>query len=230
MASLFATPVAPVDHVRMTHNAAEHGFDKTYWDQHWHERAASSTSTTPHPYQAREIAGLTPGTALDAGCGTGAEAVELAALGWQVTAVDIASQPLEQAAHRASAAGVADRVELVEADLSTWVPDAPFDLVTSHYAHPSIPQLDFYSRLASWVGPGGTLLLVGHLHHGHEHAHHGDEDRPPASATATASAVVGLLDPGEWEVVTAEEHHRTVTANDGREVSLDDVVVAARRR
>ena len=36
--------------------------------------------------------------------------------------------------------------------------------ITTHYAHPDIPQLAFYERIAAWVGPGGTLLIVGHLH------------------------------------------------------------------
>ena len=44
---------------------------------------------------------LTPGTALDAGCGAGAEAIWLAAAGWQVTAADISSQSLARAAERA---------------------------------------------------------------------------------------------------------------------------------
>jgi hypothetical protein len=48
-------------------------------------------------------------------------------------------------------------VHWVEADLSTWQPDARYDLVTTHYAHPAMPQLD-------WDAPAGTLLIVDHLH------------------------------------------------------------------
>ena len=53
-------------------------------------------------------------------------------------------------------------MEWVEADLGVWDPGTRFDLVTTHYAHPAMPQLDFYERIAGWVAPGGTLLVVGH--------------------------------------------------------------------
>ena len=52
-----------------------------------------------------------------------------------------------------------DRVQWVRADLSVWEPESTYDLVTTHYAHPAMPQLDFYDRIASWVTPGGTLLI-----------------------------------------------------------------------
>src|SRR5687768_12306669 len=126
-------------------------------------------TSEPNPHLIAEVSDLAPGTALDAGCGAGAEALWLAARGWQVTAADIATAALARAAERAAAGGVAGRVQWVEADLSTWRPDARYDLVTTHYAHPAMPQLDFYHRIASWVAPAGTLLIVGHLHR-QEHA------------------------------------------------------------
>jgi 2-polyprenyl-3-methyl-5-hydroxy-6-metoxy-1,4-benzoquinol methylase len=143
------------------------GFDKEYWEQHWQQGRSggpgSMGGNPPNPYLARETSGLAPGTALDAGCGTGAEAIWLASHGWQVTAADISSEALARAAERATTSGAADLVEWVEADLSVWDPGTQFDLVTTHYAHPAMPQLEFYDRIASWVKPGGTLLIVGHL-------------------------------------------------------------------
>lgn len=215
-----------------------HGFDKDYWDEHWQQGGGAAGKEVPaNPYLAREIGALTPGTALDAGCGEGAEAIWLAAAGWQVTAADIAASALERAARRAEEHGVADRVRWVEADLSTWEPAAAYDLVTTHYAHPAIPQVAFYDRLAGWVAPGGTLLVVGHLHtgagepgHAHQHGQQhvpGHEDLPPAEASVTAAAVAGRLDAATWEVVTAEECERTLP---GRPVPLQDVVVRATRR
>ena len=201
-----------------------HSFDKTYWDQIWDgDRATSIGAGPPNPHLVREITGLAPGTALDAGCGAGAEAIWLATRGWQVTAADIAGPALARAGERAAATGVAARVRWVEADLSTWRPAAPYDLVTTHYAHPAMPQLDFYQRLADWVAPAGTLLIVGHLHHGHGHGGTG----PPASASVTAAGITARLDPAEWEVVTARESKR---APAGHAVPIHDVVVKARRR
>ena len=91
--------------------------------------------------------------------------------------------------------------------MSTWEPDTRFDLVTTHYAHPAGSQLDFYARIARWVAPGGTLLVVAHRHG----AHH------VAEASVTAAAVTDLLPAADWEVATAEE-------------SGHDVVVRATRR
>lgn len=216
----------------------EHTFDNEYWDQIWGgDRASAMGSGQPNPHLVREVGDLTPGTALEAGCGAGAEAIWLAARGWHVTGADIASAALDRAAERAPAE-IAERVQWVQADLSTWDPGSRFDLVTTHYAHPTMPQLEFYDRIGSWVAPGGTLLIVGHLHrdaatddshdHGRDHRH--GEDRQPASASATAATITARLAPAEWEVVSAQESHRTVPGPAGSQTTLHDVVVRAVRR
>lgn len=215
----------------------EHSFDKEYWDQIWQGgRAASMAASQPNPHLMREVSGLAPGTALDAGCGAGAEAIWLATCGWQVTAADIAADALARAAERAAASGVAEQVDWLQVDLSVWDPDTRYDLVTTHYAHPVMAQLEFYDRIASWVALGGTLLIVGHLRQhpgdgdGHSHADtHGDKG-PPASAAATSAAITARLDPAVWEIVTAQELHRTLSGSEGREVTMYDVVVRATRR
>lgn len=205
-----------------------HSFDQDYWDQIWHgDRAGAMGSSPANPHLIDEIADLAPGTALEAGCGGGAEAIWLARQGWQVTAADVAEEALAVAARRARDAEVTDRVQWVRADLSSWEPPSPYDLVTTHYAHPAMPQLEFYDRLASWVAPGGTLLIVGHLHHGHSHP---DTDtEPPAAASVTAAAITERLDPAAWEVVTAEESQRSMPGADAHAKTIHDVVVRARR-
>mgnify|MGYP003526898612 FL=1 len=210
----------------------EHTFDNEYWDQIWQgDRAAAMGSSQPNPHLIREVGDLAPGTALDAGCGAGAEAIWLAARGWQVTGADIAAAALDRAAQRAADAGVAEQVEWVRADLSSWEPEAQYDLVTTHYAHPAMPQLEFYERTASWVAPGGTLLIVGHLHHDtHEHQRGTLFEGPPASASATAATITARLDSTEWEIVTAEESDRTMPGPGGHTTPLRDVVVRATRR
>jgi SAM-dependent methyltransferase len=195
------------------------GFGKDFWDERW--ASGKMGGSPPNPYLAREVGDLAPGTALDAGCGGGAEAIWLASQGWEVTAADISPAALAHAAERAAASEV--RLRWVEADLSVWSPDTTFDLVTTHYAHPSIPQLEFYDRVAGWVAPGGTLLIVGHGHHGgaEDHGH------PPAEASVTAAAITARLGSDEWEIVTAEEGTRVV---EGRAGPLHDVIVRATRR
>ena len=225
-----------------------HAFDRDYWNQHWHgtegDRPGSMAGAPLNPYLARETGDLTPGTALDAGCGAGAEAIWLAAHGWQVTAADIAADALAHAEARAAKAGLPQPVRWIEADLTTWEPGIGFDLVTTHYAHPAMPQLDFYQRIAGWVTPGGTLLIVGHLHtsdarhghasgspgHGHTAEAAGHGHHHPAEATVTLAEITAGLNDAKWEIVTAEEHLRTVTGPDGPTVPLHDVVVRATRR
>jgi SAM-dependent methyltransferase len=208
-----------------------HGFDKEYWEQHWQRGRAGGPGSMdrhpPNPYLVRAASDLVPGTALDAGCGAGAEAIWLASHGWQVTAADISTEALARATDGAATNGAAERVRWVEADLGVWDPGTRFDLVTTHYAHPAMPQLEFYDRIAGWVAPGGTLLIVGHLH---THGATDHRDEPPAEASATAAAVTARLDGTEWEIVTAEERHRAHTGHGGREVPLHDVVVRATRR
>ena len=204
---------------------------KDFWESHW-QQADSSEATgeiAPNPHLVREVGAMIPGTALDAGCGEGAEAIWLAAQGWHVTGADISTAALSRAAERTSAA--AQSVHWVEADLGVWEPGVQFDLVTTHYAHPATPQLAFYDRISNWVAPGGTLLIVGHLHApestGHEHGAgtHDYGSLPFEEASVTVASVAGVLDETQWDVVTAEEHTRTF-----RDVPLRDVVVRAIRR
>ena len=206
-----------------------HEFDKAFSEQHWqrgHNGDFGSMASNPvNPYLAREIRGLPPGTALDAGCGAGAEAFWLASAGWQVTAADISRNALATAAARVEASTFADRIAWLEVDLCTWHPDTRFDLVTSHYAHPAIPQLDFYARLAEWVNPGGTLLLVGHLHTPDLDA----SDPEPTEESVTPASITARLNPSAWHIETAGTETRVLARPDGQDMLLHDVIVRATR-
>lgn len=223
-------------------------FDADYWEQHYRdssdtEVAAPRGAGDPNPHLAREVSGLTPGRALDAGCGHGIETAWLAEQGWQVTGVDISRTALDRAARILRARGMELRAELIAADLTSWAPEEPYDLVTTHYAHPTIPQLEFYRRVAGWVAVGGTLLIIGHLHGedtGQAHAHgsagqhdpgHGEDSgphNPPEEAQVRAADVVGLLDEASWQVETAAETSREVSRGE-RTLLLRDVIVRATR-
>lgn len=200
-----------------------HDFDRPYWEKHWEHAGASEAP--PNPHLVRAVRDLAPGRALDAGCGIGTEAIWLAGQGWEVTGADVAGTALRTASDRARAAGVAGSVAWVETDLSTWEPRQRWDLVTTHYAHPTIPQLDFYRRLAGWVAPGGSIFIVGHLHHPVQ----ADTDgHPPHKATAHLADITALFDDA-WRFETAQEETRTLITPGGREKTLHDVVVRAAR-
>lgn len=201
--------------------------DKEFWD----ERYRSSHrlwSGNPNANLVNEASELAPGTALDVGCGEGADAIWLARRGWTVHAMDLSSVAVERAAEHAAEAGdgIADRVTWEAADLLEWDPGTTrYDLVTSQYVHlPSGEREVLYTRLAELVAPGGTLLIVGH--------HPLDLDagvpRPPRPELFfTPDEVVALLDPQKWTVDTAASVSRTVT-HDDHEMTIHDSVVRAR--
>ncbi len=201
-------------------------FDRRYWEDHWEPAAASVRRLPANPYLPAETMRLPIGTALDAGCGVGAEALWLAENGWQVTAADISTKALAAARARAAEAGIDAEIEWVEADLARWEPGRTWDLVVTNYAHADIGQLAFYERLSSWVSPGGTLLIVGHLHTHHE------EDRGahdhPESATATLDTITHLFRGPHWRIETGYENTRTVPPG-GHAAHLRDVIVRAHR-
>jgi 2-polyprenyl-3-methyl-5-hydroxy-6-metoxy-1,4-benzoquinol methylase len=198
-------------------------FGEKFWNSHWQAAGrAGGGSVPPSPYLESELSGITPGTALDAGCGEGAEAIWLAAHGSHVTAADISRTALARAAERADAEGA--EVEWIEADLASWVPGRRFSLVSTFYAHPTTPQHEFYTRIAGWVAPGGSLLIVGHR----SGSAHGPQPAP--QTMVTAASVSALLDAATWDVRAAHEPQRTLHDRDGHAIRLRDVVVHAVRR
>lgn len=185
---------------------------------------------------------LPAGRALDAGCGEGADALWLAARGWQVTAVDYSTVALDRAAERARSAGFEDRITWICADLDAWTPpDGAFDLVTAHYLHSrGTARVALFERLAAAVGPDGTLLVVGHHlddaagdHRSAHAADHGrvpDDDGHDPEEMYAAEDVAAVLAPDLWrDVVTGvRERDPEATARTGN--SAPDTVLVARRR
>ncbi|HEY8475099.1 MAG TPA: class I SAM-dependent methyltransferase [Natronosporangium sp.] len=195
---------------------------------YWEERYGSAErvwSGQPNP-QLVAIAGeLAPGTALDVGCGEGADAIWLAAHGWRVTGVDRSRTALDRAARHATEAGV--KVNWQQADVTAWEPPAEqYDLVSAQYLHLPRPAREaLHRRLAAAVRPGGTLLLVGH---------HPADLRTPirrprlVHLAYEAEELAAALDPAEWEVTTSAPQ-RQIT-QDGRQITVTDAVLRAVRR
>jgi SAM-dependent methyltransferase len=132
------------------------------WDARYSERDGAMWSGRPNGRLLAEVAGLTPGRALDVGCGEGADAIWLARSGWTVTAIDISEVAVSRAREAAKLSGVA--VEWVRGDvLQTPFPAGSFDLVSMQY--PALPKAagDAAVRaLLAVVHPGGLLLAVYH--------------------------------------------------------------------
>ncbi|MDQ1702185.1 MAG: hypothetical protein QOF57_1437 [Frankiaceae bacterium] len=171
-----------------------------------------------------EAAGLRAGTALDAGAGEGADACWLAERGWRVTGLDISTTALERAAALAEGRGL--DITWRHVDLSVDPAPATYDLVTAHYLHmPAEPRRRVFAHLAAAVAPGGTLLIVGH-----DLSDEGTTMPRPALAEMgwTAHEVAASLGEG-WTIEVAEARPRTATDPEGREVTIRDAVLRARR-
>ena len=111
----------------------------------------------------KDIANLAPGSnVLDAGCGLGRISVELAALGLDVTGVDIIQSELDAAQDSAQAEGV--ELTLVNHDLRTFHAPNQFDcavnLYTSFgYCDTVDEDMQILRNIAESVKPGGTFIM-----------------------------------------------------------------------
>lgn len=208
-------------------------FGPAFWHQHWRDAAPSAArSRAPvNPYVLQEasahpdLADSAP-SALDVGCGIGTEALALAQKGWIVTAVDTSAEALRMAAERAEVLGLAEKITWVEADITGWSPESHYDLVTSSYVHTRLSQPELLRRLAGWVTPGGTVLMVGHAP---GHHNHGDHGHPPEEATDQLELLTDALDSRDW-AIRAASTSRTVPLAGGETRILHDVVLRAERR
>jgi thioredoxin reductase/SAM-dependent methyltransferase len=179
------------------------------------------------------LAGVAPGTALELGCGEGADAVWLAEQGWRVTAVDLSATALGRAARTAERRGVADRTTFVRADLAEGLPGGlpagGVDLVVAaHLLSPAeFPRDAVLRRAAAVVARGGLLVVLSHL------------PPPPGAGRGTGHGHLDLpdvaaqldrlqLDDG-WTVLRAEPVDVRHRAPDGTVATRRDSVLVLRR-
>ncbi|MYX39113.1 MULTISPECIES: class I SAM-dependent methyltransferase [unclassified Streptomyces] len=198
----------------------------------WDARYAGSDrvwSGNPNNVLVREVQGLKPGTALDLGCGEGADAVWLARQGWRVTAVDISRVALERAAGHAKAEGIAEGlIDWQRHDLGATFPEGTYDLVSAQFLHSpnDMPRERILRAAAAAVAPGGVLLVVGHAGFPAWETDPHPEVHFPTPQEVLES--LGLPD-GEWEVVLSDEHERIQNDPDGRPTTRVDNTLEIRR-
>ena len=128
-----------------------------FWNESYKEDA--SQVIVPDLVLDAEIQALPIGHALDLGCGSGENALKLAARGWSVVGLDWADHAIELAQRVAQEQGL-DAMFAV-ADLTTWQPLPQFDLVISTYSLPSGEAgKQILANAAAALRVGGTLLVV----------------------------------------------------------------------
>jgi 2-polyprenyl-3-methyl-5-hydroxy-6-metoxy-1,4-benzoquinol methylase len=200
-------------------------FEPPSWDERY-SGEEKIWSGNPNPQLVAEVSGLTPGTALDVGCGEGGDVIWLARQGWRVTGADFSINGLARAARHAEQAGVADQADWWQVDARTFAPgERSYDLVTTHFLHPPDGgMVEVTRRLADAVAPGGHLLVVGHapsevfthLTTSHRRAMFLADDLLPAL-------------PDDFEALVVEQRPRTVTRNE-MTVDIHDSTLFAHRR
>jgi 2-polyprenyl-3-methyl-5-hydroxy-6-metoxy-1,4-benzoquinol methylase len=209
---------------QLTDEEAAAMFEPSSWEERY-SGAERMWSGNPNPHLVAEVSGLTPGTALDVGCGEGGDVIWLARQGWRVTGADFSANGLARAARHAEQAGVADRTDWWQVDARTFLADGrSYDLVTTHFLHPPDGgMVEVTSRLADAVAPGGHLLVVGHapsevfaqLSASHRRAMFLAEDLLPSL-------------PEAFEVLVVEQRPRTMT-REGMTVDVHDSTLLAHR-
>ena len=200
-------------------------FEPASWDERYGAGGAVF-SRNPNRQVVVETEGLTPGTALDVGCGEGGDAVWLAERGWKVTGTDFSAVALERCAALAAERGVTDGTEWRQADARTWQADGDqWDLVSSQFIHlPDGAMPGLVRRLAEAVAPGGTLLVVGHHPRDIESGLRWSID----GILFEPEELLAGLDDDAWEVRT-EVRTREERSPAGDLLTVRDSVLVARR-
>jgi len=171
----------------------------------WDERYAAQPlvwSAGPNQFVAT-LRDLPPGRALDLACGEGRNAIWLASLGWQVTAVDFSVVAIEKGRV------ISPDVDWVVADALTWT-GSGFDLAVLAYLQlPADERRVAVRRAWGSLVPGGHLFVVAHDSSNLTEGTGGPQD---ASVLYTADDVLSDID--GYEVIRAERVARVVPAAD----------------
>ncbi|HYJ24411.1 MAG TPA: class I SAM-dependent methyltransferase [Acidimicrobiia bacterium] len=185
----------------------------------WDERYRSHDhlwSVTPNLFVADRLSGMAPGRGLDLAAGEGRNAIWLASLGWEMTAVDFSEVAISKGKAQSEA------VDFVVADVRTWETEQSFDLVLIAYLHLVPGDYEAIVRRArDWLAPGGELFLIGH-----------DVSNPTdgwggpqyPELLWDVSEVLGWLD--GLVIVEAEVVNRPVDTDEGRKYARDTLVRA----
>jgi SAM-dependent methyltransferase len=198
--------------------------------EHWEQRYSGAErvwSGRVNATMAAEVAGFSPGAAIDLGCGEGGDVLWLAEQGWQAHGLDISATAVGRARAEAVARGL-ENATFTATDLSTWQPEpASVDLVTASFfqSDVALDRVRILRRAASALRPGGHLVLISHA-------------APPSWADHHRADMIGAreevarldLPAHQWTIETAEDRPREATSPDGHPGEHLDAVVVLRRR
>ncbi len=203
--------------------------DRHTWDERYSKKELV-WSAEPNQVFHELVSGLTPGVALDLGCGEGRNAIFLAQSGWTVRAIDFSEVAIDKARRLARSLDI--EVEWIAADVceQTFEP-GHFDLVSVVFLHTGQAERAVWLPQAiNAVRPGGYFLYIGHNPSNITDGVGGPQD--PAVLLGV-DLLLEALD--GFEPIRAEVYRRGVGEDPGhgevageQAVALDTVVLARR--
>jgi SAM-dependent methyltransferase len=181
-------------------------------------------SAGPNVFVERVCGPLPVGRAIDLAAGEGRNAIWLAELGWDVTAIDYSEVAIDKTRQLAERRRVT--VDARVADLAVFEPPlGAYDLVLVAYLQLVDAELTpILGQAAAAVAPGGTFVLVAHDLDNLDNGYGGPQHRSVLTTPAQVAAAIGdVLDVDSAEVVD-----RPVETGDGPRNARDTLVVARR--
>jgi SAM-dependent methyltransferase len=183
--------------------------DTPHWDGRYQKGETPWDTGRPSSELQRTLAeaAVTPGRAVELGCGTGSNALWLAQQGFDVSGLDLSPLALEQARRRAEAAGV--RVHFVAGDVLRPPPElaGPFDFFFDRGCYHVVRREDvagYLETLRRLTRPGTLgLVLAGNAREPHQPG-------PPVVTEEEMRTELGPL----FEVVRLREFRFDQTAAD----------------
>ena len=161
--------------------------DRNKWNLRYAED--SYRKTNPVTLLSDWLPKIPVGNALDVACGAGRNAIYLAEAGFQVDAIDISHEGLQQTAQKAAARGLA--VTCIEHDLDeSYAFATHYDLIVVLW----YVNLKLIKQLCDCLAPGGFLICEEHLRSEQETIGPGNPDfRVAPGALRDAVATLDLL-------------------------------------
>ena len=126
------------------------------WDEHYSN--PGHVDLTPEPLLVEAADLLRPGRALDLACGPGRNALHLARLGWQVTAVDSSAVAIAMLRRHAGGLPVDCALADLQRDEFSIAPEG-YRLICDFF----YLQRNLFPQIRAGVGPGGVFAGAIHL-------------------------------------------------------------------
>lgn len=200
--------------------------DATFWDARYDQQELL-WGLDANMFVLREVADLSPGTAVDVACGEGRNSLYLASLGWQVTGIDFSPVAIDRARTLAASLEPAPAVDYLVADVTLGpLPVSPADLVIVVYLQlPADERRRALRAAAAAVGDGGTLIVIAHHSRNLTDGIGGPQD--PAVLYRPDDVVTDLEGTG-LTVDKAADVERPVATDAGARSAIDLIVRAHR--